>query len=409
MHEIPADFTTLPEPYPILNDIRADGPVHRVLLRGREVWLVTGYDEVMSGLADPGLSNDARVADLAGAASEPGDNLLNYSLLVTDPPDHTRLRKSVSQVFTARRIAALRPRIQRIADALLDVLAPVGHADLMAEFAVPLPITVICELLGVPDADREAFRCWSIALVMPPADPITLARAAVAQADLARYFSRLIAHKRAGPADDLLSALATASGDGRLSDRELQAMAILLVLAGHETTASLIGTGTLMLLRNPDQLAAVRDDPALLPGAVEELARYAGPISLGVARFTRCEVQLGGQQIPAGQMVMFALAAASRDPGRYDHPDELDVTRRQRPHLAFGHGIHYCLGAPLARMEAVIALGSLLRRLPDLALAIPDEQLTWRAASTRGIAELPVSFAASSVTATVRARRSTRR
>jgi cytochrome P450 len=394
MHEIPSDLTTLPEPYPILNAIREDGPVQRVLLRGREIWLVTGYDEVMSGLTHPALSNNARFfADLPGQSDELGDNLLNSSLLVTDPPDHTRLRRSVSDVFTARRIASLRPRIQRITDALLDALAPVGHADLMAEFAIPLPITVIGELLGIPDAEREAFRCWSIALVMPPADAPTLARAAVAQAELARYFTGLIARKRAEPGDDLLTALAAASGDDSLSDRELQAMAILLVLAGHETTANLIGTGTLMLLRNPDQLAAVRDDPALLPGAVEELARYAGPISLGVARFTHGDVELGGQHIPAGQMVMFALAAASRDPSRYDHPDELDVTRRQRPHLAFGHGIHYCLGAPLARTEAVIALGSLLRRLPNLALAIPAEHLTWRAASTRGLAELPVSFA----------------
>jgi cytochrome P450 len=169
-------------------------------------------------------------------------------------------------------------------------------------------------------------------------------------------------------------------------------MAVLLVLAGHETTASLIGTGTLMLLRHPSQLAAIRDDPTLLPGAVEELARYAGPISLGVARFTRSEIELGGQRIPPGQMVMFSLAAANRDPCRYSAPGELDVTRRQGPHLAFGHGTHYCLGAPLARMEAAIALGALLRRLPDLALAVPEEQLIWRTASTRGLTRLPITF-----------------
>lgn len=392
MHEIPAGFTTLPEPYPILDAIRQDGPVQQVLLRGRKIWLVTGYDEVMSGLALPELSNNAHFADLDPGPGEPGDNLLDHSLLVRDPPDHTRLRKSVSQVFTARRIASLQPRIERITHALVDALAPAGHADLMTEFAIPLPITVICELLGIPDADRDAFRRWSIALVMPPADAVTLAHAAAAQAELARYFTGLIARKRAEPGDDMLSALAAATSNGQLSECELLAMAVLLVLAGHETTASLIGTGTLMLLRNPDQLAAVRNDPSLLPGAVEELARYAGPISLGVARFTRSEVELGRQRIPARQMVMFALAAANRDSCRYDRPGELDVTRKQRPHLAFGHGIHYCLGAPLARMEAIIALGTLLRRLPDLALAVPDEQLTWRAASTRGLAQLPVSF-----------------
>lgn len=383
MHEIPPDFTTLPEPQPILDAIRQDGTVRQVLLRGQQVWLVTGYDEVMSGLSLSGLSNNA------GAD---GAHLLDHSLLITDPPDHTRLRKSVSRVFTARRIASLQSGIERITHDLLDALAPAGRADLMAEFAIPLPIAVISELLGIPHADREAFRRWSIALVMPPADAVTLDRAAAAEAELTRYFTRLIACKRAQADDDLLTALAATASEGHMSERELLAMVVLLVLAGHETTASLIGTGALMLLRHPDQLEAVRDDPALLPGAVEELARYAGPISLGVARFTRSEIELGGQRIPAGQMVMFALAAANRDPARYDNPGELDVTREPRPHLAFGHGIHYCLGAPLARMEAAIALGALLRRLPDLALSIPDAELTWRRASTRGLTELPVVF-----------------
>lgn len=389
MNEIPDDFTTLSEPYAILESIGKDGPVQQVLLRGQKVWLVTGHDEVMSGLALPGLSNNARSAD---PDREPGDNLLDHSLLVTDPPDHTRLRTSISRVFTARRIASLQSRIERITHALLDGIAPTGHADLMAEFAVPLPITVICELLGIPEADRDAIRGWSIALVMPPADEATLARAAVAQAELTDYFAGLIVRKRAEPGDDLLTCMAAAGSDGQFSECELLAMAVLLVLAGHETTASLIGTGTLTLLSHPDQLAAVRDDPALLPGAVEELARYAGPISLGVARFTRSQIELGGQQIPAGQMVMFSLAAANRDPRRYSLPGELDVTRKPRPHLAFGHGIHYCLGAPLARMETVIALRLLLRRLPDLALATPSEELTWRKASTRGLTELPVVF-----------------
>lgn len=392
MREIPADFTVLPDPYLLLRSIARHGPVQQVLLRGQKIWLVTGYHEVMSGLSSPDLSNDPH---LACAGSPPGHddgNLLSESLLATDPPVHTRLRKSVSGVFTARRIERLKPRIEQITQALLDTIAPKGHADLMAEFAIPLPITVICELLGIPDADRDAFRRWSVALVMPPADPGTLALAAAAQADLARYFAELIVRKRAKPGDDLLTALALAAGDSRLSDRELQAMAILLVLAGHETTANLIGTGTLSLLRHPDQMAAIRDNPELLPGAVEELARFAGPISLGVARFTRRKVVLGKHAIPAGEMVMFALAAASRDPSRYDHPDDLDVSRVQRPHLAFGHGLHYCLGAPLARAEAIIALAGLTRRLPELALAIPEGRLPWRTASTRGLARLPVTF-----------------
>src|SRR5260370_9413058 len=252
MHEIPPNFTTLPEQYPILAVIRKDGPVQQVLLRGEKIWLVTGYDEVLSGLALPGLRNNARSADPDPhrGRGEAGDNLLDRSLLITDPPDHTRLRKSVSQVFTARRIGSLQSRIERIAHSLLDVLAPVRHADLMADFAIPLPIAVICELLGIPDTDRDAFRRWSISLVMPPADASALAQAAAAQAELTRYFTGLIACKRAEPGDDLLTALVAASSQGQMSERELLAMAVLLVLAGHETTASLIGTGTLMLLRH---------------------------------------------------------------------------------------------------------------------------------------------------------------
>jgi cytochrome P450 len=392
VHEIPADFTVLPDPHVLMRTIARDGPVQPVLLRGQKIWLVTGYDEVLAGLSSHDLSNDPRLAGGGPPAGQSDRNLLYESLLVTDPPEHTRLRKSVAGIFTTRRIERLRPRIEHITDTLLDHIAPRGHADLMADFAIPLPISVICELLGIPDSDRDAFRRWSIALVMPPADPDTLALAAVAQAELADYFAHLITKKRAEPCDDLLTALACASGDDQLSDRELQAMAILLVLAGHETTANLIGTGTLTLLRDPAQLAAIRADPALLPGAVEELARYAGPISLGVARFTRREIELGGKRIPAGEMIMFAMAAASRDPSRFDHPDALDVGHAPRPHLAFGYGAHYCLGAALARVEANIALGGLARRLPELSLAIPPAALTWRRASTRGLTKLPVTF-----------------
>jgi cytochrome P450 len=387
VREIPDGFSYLPDPHPILDAILADGPVQRIRLRGTEYWLVSSFDAVTSGLASPDVAINENEEEPGAEA-----NLLVHSMLATDPPSHTRLRRSVSRVFTARRIARMRPRIQRITDDLIDAFAPAGRADLMTQFALPLPINVICELLGIPPADREEFGRLAIALVLPPADEALLARAAAASDELKRYFAGLIASKRAKPTDDLVSALATAPVEERLSDRDLCAMAAVLVLAGHETTANLIGNGTLMLLRHPGQLAALRDDPTLLPGAVEELARYAGPISLGVSRFTRAEISVAGRRIPAGEPVVFSVTAANRDPRHYDRPGELDVTRPPGPHLAFGHGIHYCLGAPLARMEAVIAFGTLLRRLPDLALAVPPGQVTWRAASTRGLAALPVSF-----------------
>jgi cytochrome P450 len=381
VHEIPGDFVCLPEPERVLAALMADGPVQRVRMHGQEFWLVTGHEEVLAGLSSPDLYINETAVD--------GGTLLDHSLLATDPPDHTRLRRSVSRVFTARRVAGMRPGIQRIADELLDAIEPAGQAELMAEFALPLPVTVICELLGIPVADRRDFERQAVALILPPAPEEVLARAAAAEAELQDYFTDLIARKRAQPADDLLSALAT---DAELSDRELCAMAAVLVLAGHETTANLIGTGTLTLLRHPDQLAAIRDDPALLPGAVEELARYAGPISLGVNRYTRAGMLLAGQRIPAGEPVVFALAAAGRDPSCYGRPEVLDVKRAQGVQLAFGHGIHFCLGAPLARLEATVALGTLLRRLPGLALPVPASQLTWRLASTRGLAALPVTF-----------------
>ena len=364
-----------------------------------EFWIVIGYDEVVEVLTDRRLSNSVKhmAQETIEPAADEGDRSFEHSLLVIDPPEHTRLRRLVSKAFTARRVATLRPRVQQIADGLLDSIAPRGQADLVADLAFPLTIAVISELLGVPLSDRDDFRRWSVAITFPPAEPEMLRAAAQAQRDLEEYFESLIARKRADPQDDLLSELARMSAEEQaLSDPELIGLAGLFVLAGHDTTVNLIGNGMLALLRNPDQLSAVRTGVAPLSSVIEELLRYVGPVSLGLARFTTQDIEIAGISIPKGQVVIASLAAANRDPARFSRAELLDVTRDEGPHLEFGHGIHFCLGAALARLEAVIAIGSLIQRFPELELTVPAERLRWRSGSLRGVAELPVSFSSAS-------------
>ncbi|MEV5989602.1 cytochrome P450 [Streptomyces sp. NPDC052051] len=357
--------------------------------------MITGYDEAVSALTDPRLSNSpVKVTGLAEEmAHQERTNVLMASMLVADGDDHTRLRNLVSKAFTARRVDQLAPRVQEHTDAFLDAFAARGSADLVTEFALPLPMAVLSELIGIPAEGQPDFARLAVGLIMPPNTPERLAKGARARAELVEFFEPLIAARKAEPRDDLLSALCAAQAEERISDRELLSMAILLTLAGHETTASVIANGVHALLRNPDQCAVLRNDPDLLPGAIEELLRYEGPVSRGVARFTVEDFEIAGVTIPAGEMIIVGLAAANRDPARYDRPDILDVARREVPsQLAFGHGAHFCLGAPLARAEARIAIGSLLRRFPDLELATPDESLARREGILRGMATLPVTF-----------------
>ena len=309
-----------------------------------------------------------------------------------DPPDHTRIRRLVSRAFTPRRIAQLREPIRKTADQLLDAIAPHGRADLIASYAAPLPITVICDLLGVAPEDRRDFRAWTDALVAP--DPAQPSRAKEAVGGMLAFFTQLIARKRAEPADDLLSALiAVRDEEDRLSEDELMSLAFLILFAGYENTVHLIGNATLALLSHPDQLAALRADPARLGGAVEELARYDGPAPLAIRRFPTEDITIGGVTIPAGETVLLSLAAAHRDPHRFTDPDRLDIGRDATGHLALGHGIHYCLGAPLARMETEIALAALLERFPRLDLDVPYGELRWRPSMrARGLLSLPVRY-----------------
>ncbi|MEW2574726.1 cytochrome P450 family protein [Streptomyces syringium] len=385
----PAGTDFAKNPYPLYASLRERGPVHRVRTPdGRESWLIVGNDEARAALTDPRLRNDIRYSP---DWEDDGGYAIGLNMLQVDPPHHTRLRKFVAKEFTPRRIEEMRPRIARWTGELLDAMLPLGRADLVDSFALPLPLTVICELLGVPVGDRAAFREWSNEVVLPSSPE---AAGAAAQA-MTAYFVSLIEAKRQSPGDDLLSALTTATDDDgdRLSPDELLGMAFVLLVAGHETTVNLISSGVHELLRHPDQLAALRADWSLLDGAIEEMLRYGCPVERCAFRYTAEPVEIGGTRIPAREPVIVVLAAAARDPRHFPEPDRFDIRREARGHLAFGHGVHHCIGAPLARMEAAIALKALLERCPDLAFDVDPAALSWRPSmALRGLLALPVRF-----------------
>ena len=397
---LPLDDAFMQDPYPIYEQLRRVGPVRRATLpRGLTVWLVTRYADARAALSSPSLGKNSKVAselfrhhiaDHGDASAFP--SALAMHMLNSDPPDHTRMRTLVNKAFTARTVARLRPRIEEITEELLAGMAGQDTVELLDAFAFPLPITVICELLGVPDADRGEFRSLSnTVLSQVPREELQRA-----SAGMARYLSSLIERKRNHPGDDLLTALIEVRDHGdRLDEVELVAMAFLLMVAGHETTVNLIGNGVLALLRDPDQLAALRADPTLLPGAIEEFLRFESPVNLATTRFTTEPLVLGDVVIPEGEFVLVSLGSANRDAERFPDADRLDVTRKPAGHVAFGHGIHYCVGAPLARLEGQVAIGRLIARFPQLRLAAPPDELVWRNSTLiRGLLSLPVSLGA---------------
>jgi cytochrome P450 len=389
------------DPFPLFAAVRELGAVHAVTLAdGHDAWLVVGYEEARIALNDPRLSKDmhAALATGSGVVAEglPGPSFARHMLSV-DPPDHSRLRRLVSAAFTPRRVEALRPRVQAVVDDLLDAVAAAGpdtRIDLVAAFAFPLPFTVICELLGVPEPDRADLGQGLIELLVPTSTAAEYARAKEASDAVVAMLEALVDAKQANPGDDLVSGLITArDGDERLSTQELLSTIFQLIVAGHDTTASLIGNGVVALLENPDQLDDLRSDPTKLAVAVEELLRYDAPVPHSTFRYAVAPMDLGGVTIPAGAQVIISLAAANRDRQQYADPDELDLARAESRHLAFGHGIHHCLGAPLARMEGQLAIGSLLRRFPNLRLAVAVDELHWGHGDglvLRGLSELPV-------------------
>jgi cytochrome P450 len=387
----------LQNPHELYGRLRVEQPVQEVILpRGIKVWLVTRYGDVRAVLTDPTVSKDILSAisllERHSTAEEPqsfeAELALAGHMLNTDPPAHTRLRRLVNKAFTSRRVERLRDRVEQAADELLDAMAGQDEVDLLPAYAFPLPTTVICELLGVPNHDKDEFRELAITMTSA-AQHEQMAAAARGMAD---YLTRLVESKREHPADDLLSALVHPSdAEDRLTGLELQSMAFLLLVAGHETTVNLIGNGVAMLLRNPEQLAALRADPVLMPGAIEEFLRHEGPLNIATYRYTTQPLQLGDLLIPAGEFVMVSLASANRDTAWFADADRVDITRDAAGHLAFGYGIHYCVGAPLARMEGEIAISKLLDRFPNLALACEPDQLRWRPSTLmRGLETLPV-------------------
>ncbi|MFI7317296.1 cytochrome P450 [Streptomyces venezuelae] len=381
------------DPYGTYARLRVTAPVHRVAgTDGKPAWLVTRYDDVREALANPLLSLDKSHALPGGYRGLALPPALDANLLNMDPPDHTRIRSLVGRAFTRRRVEQLRAPIRRTADALLDAVEPLGRADLVAAYAAPLPITVICDLLGVPDGSRHDFREWTDALLAPdPAHPEKAKHGVVA---LLGFFGGLLADKRQHPADDLLSDLVAVRDAGdRLSEDELMSLAFLILFAGYENTVHLIGNAALALLDHPEQLAALRDDPARLPAAVEEFQRYDGPAPLAIRRFPTQDITIAGVTVPAGETVLLSLGSANRDPARFPDPDRLDLDRATAGHVALGHGIHHCLGAPLARLETEIAVGALVERFPRLALAVPRDEIRWRPSMrSRGLLELPVTL-----------------
>ena len=389
MDEVKLDKAWIQDPWPLYDEMRRQGPLRRVTMPdGVPGWLVTDHAQARALLDDRRLSKNvvrARPLFPPNAAAGYGTKLSEH-MLNDDPPNHTRLRKLVTKAFTSRAVSRLRPRIERIVDELLAGID--GETELIESFAFPLPIAVISELLGVPAEDHSRIRAWSKLFV----SGVTGEPLATAARDQDRLLRELIRAKRAVPTEDLLSDLVHVSDEGdQLSEDELVSMAFLLLFAGHETTVHLLGNAVHQLLTNPKQQELLRGDPGLLPGAVEEFLRIGSPIHIATLRFTTEAVAVDDVEIPAGEFVMISLLAANADEARFDDPRELDVTRPAGGHLAFGHGIHYCLGAPLARLEGEIAIGRLLARFPSLRLAVEPADLHWRTSTlVHGLRELPV-------------------
>ncbi|WP_225821781.1 cytochrome P450 family protein [Streptomyces naphthomycinicus] len=387
------------DPHAVYARLRTEAPVCPMRPpHGNETYLITRYEDARAALSDPRLSKDMYGAmDAYRRIFGDSSVALDDNMLNSDAPKHTRLRRLVNSAFTPKRVQALRPRIEEIVRDLLDACPTRERFDLLPAFAFPLPIIVICDLLGVPPEDRSRMQHLSTTVAQTGFGEEAKRAQQQAEEGLHAYFSDLISAKRRRPGDDLLSALTSVrDNDDALTENELVSTAFLLMFAGHKTTAYLIGNAVHHLLSRPAQLRAVRENPDLIRAAVEELVRFDGSVESATFRYATEDVEYGGTLIPKGALVQIAISSANRDPQKFDAPDELDVTRpgnAQDAHLGFGHGSHYCLGAPLARLETQLALTRLFERFPGMALADPAGAPHWLEVpfpAFRGLAELPV-------------------
>lgn len=375
-------------PYPFYARMRAEAPVARTKLFGQPTWLVTRYDDVVAILRDERLLKEWHPATkwlfrFAGS--------ITRHMLNRDPPDHTRLRALVQKAFTPKLIEHMRERIQNICDELLDELASTGRMELISGYALPLPLTIIADLLGIPEQDRLRFHSFSRSTISASTVMGAL-RSVPDQRSLTRQLRKLVEQRRREPREDLITALVQAEEAGdKLSGDEVVAMIALLMLAGYETTVNLIGSGALALIQNPEQREILLRDPAIADSAVEELLRHTSPLDIASQRFARADMSIGSVNISQGHLVVAMIGSANHDETQFRNPEVLDLTRQPNKHVAFGGGAHFCLGAPLARMEGQIALTTLFRRFPDLSLAVEPASLRWRRSLiVRGLGELPV-------------------
>ena len=401
-----SDLSGPADPYVRYAELRTQAPLHRIHLPdGRLAWLVTRYEDIAAILLDHDhFSNRAMVSqtgNLPQLSPKGADVMSLFSLIMSssDPPDHTRLRALVEKAFARPLVSDLRPYIQALSDELLDAVETRARAtgrrtmDLVADYGFPLPAAVIMQLLGVPPEDRGNIRRWSELLMKFDRSPQSAEDLGPEISGFISYVKNLLDQKRRNPGNDLLSALAHGSEDGRLTDLELVSLTFQLIFAGHSTTSHLIGNGILALLTHPDQLQRLRAEPLLIGSAIEELLRYDSPQQMR-ARLATTDVEVGGVRIGKGEVLLLLLASGNRDPHRFDAPDDLDITRLDNRHLSFGLGIHGCFGIPLARLEGELAIMTLLRRMPGLSLAVPVEQLKWAPSGLhqRGPAALPLAF-----------------
>ncbi|MDU0070750.1 MULTISPECIES: cytochrome P450 family protein [Bacillus] len=383
-------------PFPVYSEVREQEPVYRFLLpSGHYAWIVTRYDDAVKVLSDSKfIANPLHLNEADDPAEPPHKKIISRNLLSVNPADHRRLRRLVQKAFTPRMVERLRGRIEEIANELLDNVQDKGEMNLIEDYAFPLPIIVICEMLGIPHEDQDTFRKWSDVIMEGVNNPHFEQQSEEVMIAFVDYLRDLIARRRKELKEDLISDLISVEVEGDvLSEHEMYALVFVLIIAGHETTVNLIGNGILALLHHPDQKAKLQNQPELIHSAIEEMLRYDGPAEVSNIRWATEDAKLGGKTIRKGEMLFISFSSANRDPEKFADPDSFNITREANNHLAFGKGVHHCLGAPLARLEGEIAIGTLLRRMPDLRLKTNADFLEWRPGMIiRGLKEIPLLF-----------------